>query len=311
MKRQVKDVYLRRAWTALPAVFLAGALAGCGGEGGAPGAGRAASQTATQIFVVKGVVQELKPGGRTVVIRHEAITNYMPAMTMPFEVRHSNELAGIKPGDAVAFRMLVTEKEGWIDHVTRIGSGPVPETPSRETFRRVREVEPLNVGDPMPDYRFTNELGQAIHLTQFKGQALAFTFIYTRCPFPNFCIRMSGNFAEAQKKLETLPDAPSNWRLLSISFDPEHDTPEVLRNYGRSYKYDTNHWSFATGALIDIDAITEQFGLVFPREGVGFNHNLRTVVLDARGRIQRILNGNEWKVDELVDEIVKAAAVKP
>lgn len=277
------------------------------------GGGASSSLSATQIFAVKGVVQELKPDGRTVVIRHEEITNYMPAMTMPFEVRHTNELAGLKPGDTVAFRMLVKEKDGWIDHVTRIGSGPTPapETPSRETFRRVREVEPLNVGDPMPDYPFTNELGQAIHLTQFKGQALAFTFIYTRCPFPNFCIRMSGNFADTQKKLEARPDAPSNWRLLSISFDPEHDTPEVLRNYGRSYKYDSNHWSFATGALIEIDAVTEQFGLMFPREGVGFNHNLRTVVLDAQGRIQRIFTGNEWKVDDLVDEIVKAAAVKP
>jgi len=149
-----------------------------------------------------------------------------------------------------------------------------------------------------------------IHLADFQGQALAFTFIFTRCPFPNFCPRMSSNFADAYKQLSSAPDAPKNWRLLSISFDPEHDRPEVLKSYAKKYQYETNHWSFATGALIDIDAITEQFGLMFPREGAGFNHNLRTVVVDAQGKVQKVFIGNEWKVADLVAEIVKAAAAK-
>src|SRR5207247_3639586 len=121
---------------------------------------------------------------------------------------------------------------------------------------------------------------------------------------------MSSNFADAYKRLAAMPEAPENWRLLSISFDPEHDTPEVLRNYAKKYQADTNHWSFATGALIDIDAITEQFGLMFPREGAGFNHNLRTVVVDAQGKVQKVFIGNAWKVRDLVEEIVKAAAAK-
>ena len=184
------------------------------------------------------------------------------------------------------------------------------ELPRRETFRRVREVDPLNVGDPLPDYPFTNTLGQAIHLGQFKGKALALTFIYTRCPFPNFCPRMSANFGDACKKLAALPEAPKNWHLLSISFDPEFDTPEMLKGYARRYNSDTNHWSFASGALIDIDAITEQFGLIFPREGVGFNHNLRTVVVDAQGKVQKVFTGNEWTVDDFVAEMIKAAEAK-
>ena len=264
----------------------------------------------TQIYSVTGVVKELKPDGRMVVIQHEEIPNYMKAMTMPFEVRDTNELAGLKPGDQVSFRMLVTEKDGWIDTLTKLGSTKVPEPPPRDPFRRVRFVEPLNVGDQLPDYAFTNELGQVIHLADFKGQALAFTFIFTRCPFPNFCPRMSSNFADAYKKLSSAPDAPKNWRLLSISFDPEYDRPELLKSYAKRYQYDTNHWSFATGALIDIDAITEQFGLMFPREGASFNHNLRTVVVDAQGKVQKVFTGNEWKVDDLVAEIVKASAAK-
>ena len=264
----------------------------------------------TQFFSVTGLVKELQPDGKTVVIQHEEIPHYMQAMTMPFEVRDTNELAGLKPGDQVSFRMLVTEKDGWIDQLTKLGSTNVAEAPPGDPFRRVRFVEPLNVGDRMPDYVFTNELGQVIHLADFQGQALAFTFIYTRCPFPNFCPRMSSNFADAYKKLSSAADAPKNWRLLSISFDPEHDKPELLRSYAKRYGYETNHWSFVTGALIDIDAITEQFGLMFPREGVGFNHNLRTVVVDAQGKVQKVLTGNEWKVEDLVAEIVKAAAAK-
>lgn len=305
---------MRKPFTWLIIALFAGAVASCARNTADEKTGASpepASQTSTQIFNVKGVVKELKPDGKTVLIRHEEIPNYMAAMTMPFEVKNTNELAGLRPGDEVGFRMLVTDKEGWIEQLTRLGTTNATEPPpQRETFRRVRIVDPLDVGEAMPDYPFTNELGQAIHVADFKGQALAFTFIYTRCPFPNFCPRMSSNFADAYKKLASLPDAPNNWRLLSISFDPEHDTPEVLKHYAKRYDYDTNHWSFATGALIEIDAITEQFGLIFPREGVGFNHNLRTVVVDAQGRIQKVFTGNEWKVDDFVAEMVKAARVK-
>lgn len=306
-------VDMRTTLGALTAALMIGGLVSCGESNSnrAPSSGADASQTTTQIFSVKGVVKELQPAGRTVVIKHEKIGDYMPAMTMPFETRDTNELAGLKPGDEVSFRLLVTQKDSWVDQIAKTGSTNITEPPA-ETFRRVRLVEPLNVGDAMPDYPFTNELGAAIHLSDFKGQALAFTFIYTRCPLPNFCPRMSENFSEAARKLAAMPDAPKNWHLLSISFDPGYDRPEVLKNYARRYQPDTNHWDFATGALIDIDAITEQFGLMFPREGGGFifNHNLRTVVVDARGKVQKVFTGNQWKADELVEEMVKAAAAK-
>ena len=295
-------VDMRQIFTGLFVVALACAVASCtGNTSGGPPSG-------TQIFSVTGVVKELKPDGRSVVIEHETIPNYMQKMTMPFEVRDTNQLAGLNPGDQITFRLLVTEKDGWIDRLTKIGSTNISERPS-DPFRRVRFVEPLNVGDPLPDYAFTNELGRVVHLADFKGNALAFTFIFTRCPFPNFCPRMSSNFADAYKQLASA-DGPKNWRLLSISFDPEYDRPEVLKSYAKRYQYDTNHWSFATGALIDIDALTEQFGLMFPREGAGFNHNLRTVVVDAQGKVQKVFIGNEWKVEELVAEMDKATAPK-
>ena len=173
----------------------------------------------------------MKPDGKTVVIRHEEVPDYMPAMTMPFEVKDRKELAGLKPGDEVSFRMLVTETEGWIDQVTRLRETDPGEPPPRETFRRARMVEPLEIGDPIPDYPFTNELGRAFSLGQFKGKALALTFIFTRFPFPNFCPRMSENFAGAYRQLASRPDGPTNWHLLSLSFDPEFDTPATLKNF--------------------------------------------------------------------------------
>ncbi|MHB8522620.1 MAG: SCO family protein [Limisphaerales bacterium] len=288
--------------------FLAAALVACR-QHGATGAGASAPAPAReQIYQVKGVVKELKPGGRTVVIQHEAIPGYMPAMTMPLPVRDPKALAGLQAGDRVAFRMIVTADEGWIDQIHKLGA-TVPEAPApRPEWRIVREVEPLKVGDLMPDYTFTNQAGRVVRLSQFQGQAVALTFFFTRCPFPTFCPRMSNNFAEANQQLTKMAGGPRNWHLFSISFDPDNDTPAVLKIYSGKYRFDSAHWDFVTGAMIDIDAITEQFGMTFARQGTGFDHNLRTVVIDARGRIQRIIISNTWTSQELVSELVKAAA---
>ncbi len=275
----------------------------------APGA------TNQQIFQVKGVVKEVEPARKKVKIAHEEIPGYMEAMTMLLDVKDAKELAGLSPGDNISFRMIVTDDDGWVDQIKKLGatSGVVAPVVSSapDNFRRVREVEPLKVGDAMPDYRFTNQLGQAVSLRDFKGQALAFTFIFTRCPFPTFCPRMSSNFADAHKQLQALTNGPANWHLLTISFDPEFDTPATLANYAKRFKHDPKHWSFVTGELIDVTAISEQFGLMFWKEGGNINHNLRTVVVDAAGRVQKVYTENEWKVDDLVSEMVKAAAAKP
>ncbi|MDB6022103.1 MAG: Electron transport protein SCO1/SenC [Pedosphaera sp.] len=273
----------------------------------------AAPSTSKQIFQVKGVVKELNPDGKTVVIQHEEVPHYMPAMTMPFEVKNTNELRGLQPGDAISFQLIVTDSDGWIDHITKSSSSRPAELPSRPTFRLVRDVDPLQVGDLLPEYHFTNELGQSVSTKQFRGQAFAFTFFFTRCPYPTFCPLMSSNFEAAEKKLLALPDAPKNWHLFSISFDPEMDSPEILKAYAQRYDYQPEHWSFLTGDLIDLTAIGDQVGEYFGHDesGGGISHNLRTVVVDAQGRVQKIITDNKWTSDDLVAELLKAAAVKP
>ena len=264
--------------------------------------------TNRQIFDVKGVVQSIDLSRKEVEIRHEAIPGYMPAMTMPFEVKDTNELTGLEPGRRISFRLTVTDTEGWIDQVRNLDLPGTNAPPSTGPFRHVREVEPLSPGDPLPNYQFTNQFGRAFSTPDFKGQALAITFLFTRCPYPTFCPRMAGNFEEAQRKLIAMANAPTNWHLLTISFDPEFDRPEVLKAYAQGHHYDPAHWTFATGELIDITAIGEQFGLAFWRDQTsGISHNLRTVVIDPAGRVCSVLQGNTWTSDELVDLLLKAA----
>jgi protein SCO1 len=268
------------------------------------------SDTNRQVFQVKGVVLAVNPADKSVRIKHEEVPGYMPAMTMPFDVKDTNELAGIEPGDPVSFRLLVTDTEGWIDRIRTLGP-KTNDLPTTGQFRLVREVEPLSPGDVLPEYQFTNQLGQAFSTGQFKGQALAIEFLFTRCPFPTFCPFMANNFEQTQKRLLTLTNGPANWQLLTISFDPQFDTPAVLKAYAETHHYDPAHWTFATGALIDITAIGEQFGLNFWRDETGgISHNLRAAVIDTSGRVRKIFTGNQWTPDELAAELVKAAAAK-
>lgn len=271
------------------------------------------SSTNLQAFQVRGVIVELSASGKTVRIRHEEIPDYMPAMIMPFDVRDTNEFAGLSAGDSVTFQMKVTETDGWIEQIQKIAAYSVQTNilPPGATMRIVRDVEPLSVGDLLPDYRFTNQLGQAVNLTDLRGQALAITFIFTRCPFPTFCPLMSNNFKSAHELLLKNPNAPTNWHLLEITIDPEYDTAQRLNSHAALFRADPARWSFLTGTLMDVTALSEQFGLQFTREpGGSISHNLRTVVVDTAGRVQAIIPENKWTPQELVDELVKAAAAR-
>lgn len=263
-------------------------------------------QTVTQqVYQVKGILKEILPGGEVVKIQHEKIPGYMEAMTMPLDVKDTNEITGLKPGDILTFNMVVTPDDAWIEKIVKVGTqaGPVV-----ETIRVGRDVEPLKEGDVLPNYRFTNELGQPVELAQFKGQALALAFFYTRCPYPDFCPRTSSHLAEAIRQLKAMPAMPTNWHVFSLSFDPGFDTIKVLQTYARQYQADPQRWSFLTGDIVDIDAITEQFGMTITRgENLTWDHNVRTVVVDRQGQVQKIIIGNQWKPEELVAEMAKAA----
>jgi protein SCO1/2 len=283
-------------------------VASCGKapEGASPAP--VAQSTNQRSFQVKGVVKSIKPAQKEIEIKHEEIPDYMPAMTMPFDVRDTNELTELQPGQAVSFRLIVTDTDGWIDHIQPLGLAPATASSTLTSAPPVRVVEPLQLHEPLPEYHLTNQFGQTISTTQFKGNALAITFLFTRCPFPTFCPRLANDFEEAQQKLLSLQGGPTNWQLLTVSFDPDFDRPEVLKSYAEAHHYDPKHWSFATGDLADISAFGDLFGLAFWHDSTGsITHNMRAAVIDANGRLQRVFEGKDWTSAELVAEIVKAA----
>lgn len=268
----------------------------------------------TQSFSVTGLVRELLPDGTNLRIFHGPVHDstgglYMGAMTMTLRTRDPREIAAVRVGDAVGFRLLVTEDESWIDQVERTGSAAAePPAFDHESTRIVRDVEPLDIGQVVPEYVFTNQFGATVRLSDFRGQVVAFTFIFTRCPLPDFCPRMSKNFAAAAQVLGGYGTF-TNWHLLSLTIDPRHDTPAVLHDYAKRQAFDPARWSFLTAAQIEIDALGEQMGLLFRRQAPDAfpDHNLRTFVMDPQGRLTKILVGNSWTADDLVEAMRRAA----
>jgi protein SCO1/2 len=229
----------------------------------------------------------------------------MEAMTMDFQVKTPAELKGLKARDQISFRLTVTETDAWIDEIKKVGYGgirrslPPPPEPGPE----------LSPGSLLPDCVLTNQDGKTIHLRDFKGQALALTFFFSRCPLPTFCPKMNNNFASVQQTLAA-DVTRTNWQLLSVSFDPSFDTPEYLGAFAPNFKSDPHHWDFATSSLEEVTKLGGAFGLRFWRENGALNHNLRTAVIDASGRVQKVFTGNEWQPAELVAEMKKAMGAR-
>ncbi|MGD1089135.1 MAG: SCO family protein [Verrucomicrobiota bacterium] len=266
-----------------------------------------ADEVNERVFAATGVVEQVNPADGTIVIQNEAISNYMSAMTMPFKVKDTKELTRAQAGDEISFQLHVTGTESWVDQFTQIGTVPLKE--NKPLNQPVSETQIVRARNPLLDYKFTNELEQLVSLSDFHGQALAITFFYTRCPLPDFCPRLSKNFQEASQKLESMPGAPANWHFLSFSFNPEFDTPPMLKAYGEGYQYDPKHWSFLTGPPDQIAELARESGVKYESDNGLINHNFRTLIIDANGHLQMVFPTSGDLSDEIVAEIVKAAAV--
>jgi protein SCO1 len=266
--------------------------------------GRQRQGPTERVYDATGVITKLELPANTIVVKHEAIAGYMPAMTMPFHVREPQQIAGVRPGDDVRFKLHVTDNESWIDSIITTLKGTATAASLKEPPPSTN-VPSLNLKD-IPDFALTNELGQRVSLRQFRGQALALTFFFTRCPIPEFCPRLSKSLAEASRQLANDPGTPANWHLLSVSFDPL-DTPPMLRAYAQQYRYDSNHWSFVTGDPAHIQALTHGFGIsATPQEGV-FVHDFRTAIFDTDGQLVTIWPFGGDTTQLLVQELKKAA----
>lgn len=268
------------------------------------------TNAAEKVFETRGVVRSVPEGGRTLVVRHEEIPDYMPKMTMELNVRDTNEMAGLERDDEITFQLVATVDTHWIQNIKRIGK-ITPEEPATPPPSIVM-VNELGPGDELADYELVSETGQPLRFSSLRGRAVAFTFIFSRCPLPDYCPRMGNNFAAARDLILTNTSAPTNWQFLSISFDPEFDSPEVLRNYAKFYRHNNpDRWLFANAPQKVLRQLAPELDLMLAREeGGSISHNLRTVVLDPLGRIHKQFDGNLWTAEELANALIEAARVQ-
>lgn len=255
-------------------------------------------------YSARGVIRELPATGARIVVEHDAIPGYMPKMTMPLEVRDTNELRHLRTGDTITFQLAVTADTHWIHTLRK--ADPTATT----SLAPAPPAAPAIAPPSRAELRFTNELGRAVTLEQFRGKALAITFIFTRCPIPDYCPRLSQNFSEALPKLAADRTLPTNWHFLSFTIDPEFDTPAVLRAYGQRLAYDPAHWSFLTGAREQISDFAASFGLTLQRNGAQIDHNFRTIIVDPAGEVQMIFPISGNLTSALVTEMRKALQFK-
>jgi protein SCO1/2 len=251
-------------------------------------------------FPLKGEVVAIDSARMRVTIHHEEIPDYMMAMTMPFKVKKRELLHQLQIGDTIRGVLAVSRTESWLESITVVGTGKPPDT----TFLEGAVLARLfRTGEPLPDDSLTNQEGKLIRLSSFQGKAVAMTFIYTRCPLPDFCIRMSDNFAAIQKMLAGDKSIDGRWHLLTISFDPAFDTPRVLKGYARGYGANFTTWDFAVASERTIRKLADGFGLTLADDGGLISHNLRTALIDREGRLVKVINGNEWTAEEVVTQI--------
>ena len=254
-------------------------------------------QTDIVTFPVKGEVVRLDVSKKRVTIAHEEIPNYMSAMTMSFKVKDSTLLAGLSVGDSVRGTLAVSRSESWLETISVSGKGePVAERLADD----IRIARLFRAGSPLPDLEFTDQDNKAIHLSDLRGKVVAMTFIYTRCPLPDYCIRMSNYFARIERALKKDPSLTNKWHLLSITFDTKHDTPEILRKYGKNYNANFADWSFVTGTEQTIRKATDGFDMIIQTsEGGLIDHNLMTALLDTKGNLVEVFDSNQWNPEDL------------
>lgn len=248
-----------------------------------------------QRYPVKGTVVSVDKRGSTVTISHEVIPGYMEAMAMSFKLKDERLLADMAEGDRVQATLVVTGLKSWLEDlvVTR-------ETVDQSDIRSPQaKIEPAP-GDEIPDFKLVNQDGKRISLHQYRGRAVVLTFIYTRCPLPDYCPLMTDNFSEIQKTLKSGASLYERTHLLSISVDPEYDTPKILREYAAHHSADTTQWEFASGSKDEVKQVGTYFGMQYWRDQDQVVHSLRTAIIGADGKLVKLYRGNEWKPQEIV-----------
>jgi protein SCO1/2 len=242
-----------------------------------------------------GLVLRVDRPGSLVTISHDAFPGFMDAMAMPFDLKGDARTAKLTPGDRVQFRLSVKKGRSWVDRVEVVSAAPVDaglqQTPAAPVL--------VPVGSPLPDFQLTDQSGAAVALSALKGKVIAVTFIYSRCPLPDYCPRMIENFREIRQRFGARMDR--DLVLLTISFDPQYDTPEVLARYAASQRAGGPGWHFLTGDAKNIERVCNAFGIQYWAEEGLITHTLQTAVVDRDGRLAATVEGKDFTPQQLGD----------
>jgi len=263
-----------------------------------------------KVYHLRGKVVSTNSATGEVTLNHEAIPGFMDAMTMPYKLKDPNILSDLHPGDTITADVLVSQNadaDVLLDHIVVIAQAKPDYKPM--VFYHVPAP-----GDAVPDFKLRNQDGRAIHLDQFRGKALLITFIYTRCPLPNFCPLVTHNFAVINRQLAASPALYSRTHLLCVSFDPDHDTPQRLRAYGAEYigsdaRNAFSHWDFAVPTKPELLEMAKYFdvGITHGADDT-ITHTLSTTLIGPHGKVAQFYPGNEWTPDQVVADVKKVAA---
>jgi protein SCO1/2 len=228
-----------------------------------------------------------------ILVKHGEIPGLMPAMTMQYAVADPKQIEALQPGDKIGADLVVSETNGRLEKITLISKGDGKPAPGTSQHIPAK-------GEVVPNFALLNQDGKPVHLHDYSGRALLITFIYTRCPLPDFCPRMNQNFREIQGLLREKPESLPQVAFLSISFDPEHDTPAVLKHYAAIYKNTAKDqkaldWQFAAPSTKNLPEVASFFGLVMQSEQAQIIHSLSTTLIGPDGKVQKWYEGNDWK----------------
>jgi protein SCO1/2 len=284
---------MRVLWVPVAAALL---ISGCG----------RASEAPAREYQLHGQILAVRPERSEVVIKHEDIQGFMPGMTMPFKVKDGALLQGREPGDLVTATLVVGEVDAHLRTLEKTGHAAL------ETAAPPPSPDMRQPGETLTDAKFVDQNGQPTSLAAYRGHRVALTFIYTRCPLPEFCPLMDRNFAAVQKTLASTP-ALADVRLITMTLDPAFDTPAILKPYAARRGADPKIWSFLTGEPTEVSTFGSQLGLYVehnPQSPVDITHNLRTVVIDPDGRLVKVHNGNSWTPSELIADLSAVPAPK-
>jgi protein SCO1/2 len=266
------------------------------------------SSKAQRTYQLQGQILSVAPDHLSASIKHEEIKDFMGAMTMTYKVKDPKLFESIAPGDLINATLVVDSTDGavadaYLSEVKKVGEAPLEKPAASSGF------ELLNPGEAVPDAPFVDQDGKQRRFSSFKGAPVALTFIYTKCPIPDFCPLMDRNFAAVQTLLKDDP-ALANAHLVSVSFDPVNDTPAVLKQHAAGLKADPARWTFLTGDRDAIDQFAARFGVGVDRaldDPANITHRLRTAIVDADGKLFKVYTGNEWKPSQVVADL-KAVA---